>query len=74
MKLCSRPINRTDSARRGRYCDKGIYRENALAIESEAILSKRIAKRTGGGARKERNLNCDLRVAAVNKRTLPPYV
>ena len=30
-------VYRTGSVRRGRYRDKGLYRENAIAIESEAI-------------------------------------
>ena len=67
----------------------GLYRENAIAIESEARslnggnacffsamtftsqCNLRSCRRAF--ARKERNLHCDVHVAAENKQTLPPF-
>ena len=49
----------------------GLYRKNAIAIESEArdILMYSIDQ--SGFARKERILHCDVHVAAENKHILP---
>ena len=55
---------------------KGLYCENANAIESEAMLSKKNVYSKAGADRracKERNLRCYVHVAAVNKRKLPPF-
>ena len=51
------------------------YRENAIAIESEARDSLNVYGKAGrrAFAHKECNLHCDVRVAAENKRTLPPF-
>ena len=49
----------------------GLYRENAIAIESEDSSLWRIDQ--SGFARKERNLHCDVHVAAEIKHTLPPF-
>ena len=51
-----------------------MYRENAIAFESEAMNYKHILSKADrrAFARKERNLHCDVDIAAVNKRTLPP--
>ena len=53
----------------------GLYRENANAIESEAGDSLNVYSKADrrAFARKERNLHCDLHVAAENKRILPPF-
>ena len=54
----------------------GLYRENAIAIESEARDSLNVyikVERRATCARRERNLHCDVPVAAENKRTLPPF-
>ena len=50
-----------------------MYRENAIAFESEAMNYKHILSKADrrAFARKERNLHCDVDIAAVNKRTLP---
>ena len=45
----------------------GLYRKNAIVIESEASDSDE-----SRFARKDRNLHCDVRVAAENKHTLLP--
>ena len=52
----------------------GLYRENAVAIESEASDSLTYYRRIdqSGFLRKERNLHCDVHVTAKNKHTLPP--
>ena len=49
-----------------------MYRENAIAIESEA--SDSLMYRSNGFARKERDLYCGVNVAAKNKHPLPSLI
>ena len=71
---------RTGSVRRGRYRDKGIgiYRENAIAIESESRYYARIEQSVRAcGHLRLRNVICIVRYTsslAVNKRTLRIWV
>ena len=53
----------------------GLYRENAISVESEASDSLTCYRRVdqSGFARKERTLHCDVHVAAENKHVLPPF-
>ena len=53
----------------------GLYRENAIAIESEDRDSLNVQSKADrrAFACKERNLYCDVHVAAENKRTLLPF-
>ena len=49
--------------------NEDLYRENAIAIESEARDSINVQSKAGrrACARKERNLHCDVHVATVTK-------
>ena len=53
----------------------GLYRENTIAIESEASDSLTYYCRIDqiGFARKERNMHCDVYLAAKNRHALPPF-
>ena len=53
----------------------GLYHEGAIAIESDArdCLNVWSKAEHRAFARKERNLHCDVHVAAENKRTLPLF-
>ena len=53
----------------------GLHRENAIAIKSEARDSLNVQSKADrrAFAHKERNLHCDVHVAAENKHTLPPF-
>ena len=53
----------------------GIYRENAIAIESEARESQNVYIKADrrAFALKERNLHCGVHVTAENKPTLSPF-
>ena len=53
----------------------GLYRENAIAIESEASdsLTQTPSIDQSGFARTERNLHCDVHVAVENRHILPPF-
>ena len=57
------------------YYTIGLYRENAIAVESEASGSLMWTRSIdqSGFARKERNLHCDVHVASENRHILPPF-
>ena len=57
------------------YICIGLYRDNAIAIESQDrdFLNVQIKVDRRAFARKERNLYCDVYVAAENKCTFLPF-
>ena len=53
--------------------DMGLYRENAIAIESEARDSLNVLIKADRRAFAHMEHICDIHVGDANKRTLPPF-